>query len=81
MSDAPYVGGSAISQQGILGGSPVQALDTDLQNLVKAVNRVAQLLTPAPASVITGSRASGAALTSLLAALVARGLIIDDTTA
>ena len=36
---------------------------------------------PAPAPpIITGSRGDNAALTSLLAALAARGLVIDETT-
>jgi hypothetical protein len=58
----------------------VQAIDLDLQNLVKAVNRLAELLKPTP-QVVTGSRASGAALQSLLTALAASGLIVDNTTA
>lgn len=39
------------------------------------------LMVPGPATPVTGSRASGAALTSLLSVLAAKGIIIDQTTA
>lgn len=74
MSDA----GILTSQQGILGGSPFQQIDTDIQLLTKAVNRIAEILTPAP-YVVNGSRAAFT-VTSLLAALANAGVIIDNTT-
>lgn len=39
------------------------------------------LMVPGPATSVTGSKASGAALTSLLGVLAAKGIIIDNTTA
>ena len=83
MSDFPGRGSDPVpgitSQQGILGGSPFQQLDTDIQLLTKAVNRIADILKPTP-QVVTGSRAGNAALASLLAALAANGFIVDNTT-
>jgi hypothetical protein len=62
-----------------LGINPLQQIDTDIQRLIVSVNNIATLLSPTP-QVVTGSRTGGAALTSLLAALAAAGLIVNDTT-
>ncbi len=68
-------------------GPSLQQIDSDLQLLTRAMNRLAEsvaqivtLLTPPTAQIVTGSRASGAALESLLAALVNAGIIVDNTT-
>ena len=57
----------------------VQAPGAD-RELVQAVQRL-QATRAAAAVPVTGSRASGAALESLLAALAAAGVITDDTEA
>lgn len=67
---------------GLLSGTGLQQIDTDIQALTKAVNRIAtalEALVP-PVFTVTGSRASGAALESLLADLVATGRAVDNTT-
>lgn len=66
---------------GGLAGSPYQQLDLDIQNLIKAVNGIATLMTKPAAQSVTGSKTSGAALVSLLKALAAAGIIIDNTVA
>lgn len=80
MSDNVYAGGNAASQPGILAGSQYQQLDLDIQALTRAVNRIAQILTPPAPQIVSGSRASGAALVSLLGALAAAGIIVDHST-
>lgn len=61
-------------------------LDTDVQQVVKAINRVADLLptlfivTPTPPPSVSGSRGGNAALASLLTALAGLGVITDNTT-
>ena len=59
--------------------SALQQLDTDIQALTQAVNRIVNILKPA-AQVVTGSRGGNTALASLLTALAAAGFIIDNTT-
>lgn len=62
--------------------NPLQQLDSDIQALTRAVNRIAEILqtpTGAPPTV-SGSRGGNAALQSLLSALSGAGLIIDNTT-
>jgi hypothetical protein len=68
-------------------GTNLQQIDTDLQQMTRAMNRLAEsvgqivtLLTPATPQIVTGSRASGAALESLLTALANAGIIVDSTT-
>ena len=75
-----------IGDQSAQQGNPYQQIDTDLQQLNRGINRLAEsvgeivtLLTPTP-QIVTGSRASGAALESLLAALANAGVIVDSTT-
>ena len=76
MSDQGPPGATGFQQ-----ATGVQTIDTDLQNIVRAVNRIAQILQPtgAPQNV-TGSRASGAALANLLTALANLGFITNNTT-
>lgn len=68
-----------------LGGNQLQQIDTDIQSLTKAVNRIAEILTQENASqtplVVTGSRGGNAALASLLTVLANSGVIVDQTTA
>ncbi len=61
----------------------LQQIDTDIQTLVRAVNRIAETLTqliPGTPPSVTGSRGGNVALASLLTALAAENLIIDNTT-
>lgn len=63
--------------------NPFQQIETDIQQLVKAVNRVAEILQALPVTpppTVTGSRGGNAALGNLLTALAASGLIVNGTT-
>lgn len=68
----------------LLAPDPLQQIDTDLQQLIAAVNRVGQLLTDLLAQqsgqIVTGSRGGNAALASLLTALDNAGIITNNTT-
>lgn len=63
-------------------GSPFQQLDTDIQQLTRAVLQVVAAINGLKANpqAVTGSRAGNAALASLLTALAAQGIIVDNTT-
>lgn len=61
--------------------SPLQALDTDIQKLIQAVNRIAEILSAAGTPpTVTGSRGGNVALANLLTVLAAAGVIVDGTT-
>lgn len=78
MSDFPTL----LSQ---LANNPLQQIDSDLQALTLAVNRVGTLLADLIAlqsgQIVTGSRAGNAALANLLTALANAGIVVDNTTA
>ena len=75
-------GESGITLQGYVAGSTGTA-DCSLQDMVKVLgNKLAfNNATPVTKPTVTGSKVSGAALDSLLAALVSLGLITDSTSA
>jgi hypothetical protein len=75
-------GESGITLQGYVAGSTGTA-DCSLQDMVKILgNKLAfNNATPVAKPTVTGSKVSGAALDSLLAALVSLGLITDSTSA
>lgn len=58
---------------------PTRRAVLDLQRRIAELERQVEIISTAPA--VTGSRGGNAALASLLAALVAAGLIVDSTTA
>ena len=74
--------GSGGANPGLLqsGERLLAQLDTDVQKLTQAVNRIAQILESAAATPVSGSRGGNVALANLLTALAGLGIITDNTT-